>query len=190
MLFHILLNLYLSPRCRPQILLLMSTNPEQAIDALRKISDAEFDRIFDSPWHRFPAELVRNELIRRLKNRRDLSLDAKKVAYKQVIDRYYTIRNMAILESFWQEISEVNKDVMRISRSMLESSQNNIEWMNEHARQLRDIHSRRNNSFEGKSKPGDWRPDGTEVCPACDGDGKGAAGRMCAKCSGRGFIRR
>ncbi|TXI81838.1 MAG: hypothetical protein E6Q39_00560 [Crocinitomicaceae bacterium] len=72
----------------------------------------------------------------------------------------------------------------------LESSRARLEEMNEHYRQLSVLYSQRDDPFEGKTKPGDWRPDGAELCPVCNGNGKGTDQRICGKCSGRGFIRR
>jgi len=62
--------------------------PEQDIDSLQKIADSEFDRILDSPWRRFPPASVRDELIRRLKLRSDLSLNDKKLKYKRILERF------------------------------------------------------------------------------------------------------
>lgn len=165
-------------------------NYEQAIEALKKIPDAQFERLFNSPWYEFPANLVRDELIRRLKLRTDLSLDAKKVRYKEIIDRFRMIGNVAALDRFTQELSEVDESSRAAFRLDMESRKARIEEMNEHYRQLGELHSQREDPFEGKAKPGDWRPDGCELCPVCGGAGNGADGRMCGKCSGRGFIRR
>lgn len=159
---------------------------EQAVDSLQKIADTEFDRIFNSPWYKFPPELVRDELIRRLKLRTDLSLDSKKAQYKKIIDRFRMVMNT---ESWDQFLSESTApDAAWVQR--LERAKTRIEEMNEHYRQLSDLHSQRDDPFVGKTKPGDWRPDGAELCPVCDGNGKGADQRICGKCSGRGFIRR
>ncbi len=165
-------------------------NTEQSRDALQKITDSEFDRIFDSPWYKFPAELVREELIRRLKLREDLSIDAKRIKYKEIIDRFKTVGDVAAWEQFQNEIANMDEGFNASFLLAMESSKTRTEEMNEHYRQLRELHSLREDPFEGKTKPGDWRPEGTELCPACGGCGKGAGGRMCGKCSGRGFIRR
>ncbi len=168
----------------------MTTDAEKAVEALQKIPDAEFESLFNSPWYKFPSELVRDELVRRLKLRSVLSVEAKKVQYKAIIDRYRMIGNVASLDRFFTELAEADEGSREAFQRAMEARRTRIEEMNEHYRQLGELHSQRDDPFEGKAKPGDWRPDGTELCPVCGGGGKGAEGRMCGKCSGRGFIRR
>jgi hypothetical protein len=164
-------------------------NPAQAIEALQQIPDAQFDSVFNSPWTKFPTELVRDELVRRLRLRDDLSLDAKKVKYREIIDRSRMVSNPPWGLFSGNPTNENELFGERFLRS-LERSRARLEEMNEHYRQLSALHSQRDDPFEGKTKPGDWRPVGAELCPVCDGNGKGADQRICGKCSGRGFIRR
>ena len=168
----------------------MILNFEITSDDLQKIPDSEFDRPFDSPWYKFPAELVRDELVRRLKLREDLSLDEKRIKYKEIIDRFRTIGNIAAWEQFQNDVANIDEGFKDSFLRALESSKARTEELNEHYRQLHERHSLQEDPFEGKAKPGDWRPDGAELCPVCAGGGKGAEGRMCGQCSGRGFIRR
>lgn len=163
---------------------------QQANDSLQKIADSEFERIFDSPWHRFPPVAVRDELIRRLKLRVDLSIDDKRVKYKEILDRFQIFASPKSWDRLMKELSEIEAvtqtEKFKHDKTLREAR---IKEMDEHYRQLREIHSQRDDPFAGKSKPGDWRPDKSELCPVCDGNGKGADKRICGKCSGRGFIR-
>eukprot|EP01041_Mallomonas_annulata_P024803 gene24803-45687_t len=152
----------------------MTTDAEKAVEALRKIPDAEFESLFNSPWYKFPSELVRDELVRRLKLRTDLSVEAKKVHYKAIIDRYRMIGNVASLDRFFAELAEVDEGSREAFQRAIDASRARMEEMNEHYRQLGELHSQRDDPFEGKAKPGDWRPDGAELCPVCGGGGKGA----------------
>jgi len=171
----------------------MNTNPEQAVEALRKISDAEFESPLTAPWSKFPAELVRDELVRRLKLRKDLSWEAKKVKFNAIIERFRMISSPP-LDLSWMDQDAVDQSSGEDVRHVLESSEARlkarIEEMTEHHRQLSDLYSQRDDSFEGKAKPGDWKPEGAEICPVCNGIGTGRDGRICGKCSGRGFISR
>jgi DnaJ-class molecular chaperone len=54
---------------------------------------------------------------------------------------------------------------------------------------MNELQAQSGDPFAGKTKPGDWRPPKTDLCPVCDGKGKGVDQRICSKCSGRGFIR-
>lgn len=166
----------------------METNSEKAIEALRGMADADFEKPVNSPWYIFPADLVRDELVRRLKLRNDISLEAKKVRYKEIIDRYRVVRNVASLARDAEQVTETDKDLSDALRRAMESRKALDSDMKEHYRQLREIHSQHHDPFEGKAKPGDWRFDGTELCPVCGGIGKGIDNRMCGKCNGRGFI--
>jgi hypothetical protein len=168
----------------------VNINSAQAAEALQKIPTVEFESSFNSPWYNFPAELVRDELVRRLKLRIDLSVDAKKVKYKEIIDRYRTVGKAGSMDRLIKELSEIEESHWEPFSRTMEASKARIEEMNAHFRQWAEIHSQRDDPFEGKAKPGDWRPDGTELCPVCGGDGRGADSRMCGKCGGRGFIRR
>jgi hypothetical protein len=160
--------------------------PEKIIDLLKKITDSEFDRIFDSPWRRFPPAAVRDELIRRLKLRSDLSLDDKKLKYKKILDQFRIATDAESWVRAADEFTEI--DFSNGEKFMLRAKMRNEE-MEKHHRQMSELRAQRGDPFEGKTKPGDWRPKGTELCPVCDGKGKGADQRICGKCSGRGFIR-
>lgn len=160
--------------------------PEQDIESLQKIADAEFDRILDSTWRRFPPEAVRDELVRRLKLRSDLSLDDKKLRYKKILERY---RMEADAGSFTHLIDEIGEMDFSKGEERMLSVKMQIEAMGKHDRQMSELRAQRGDPFVGKTKPGDWRPKGKEMCPACFGNGKGADQRICGKCGGRGFIR-
>jgi hypothetical protein len=159
---------------------------EQAFDSLQKIADSEFDRILDSPWRRFPPAAVRDEMIRRLKLRSDLSIDDKKLKYKKIIERF---RIATDAESWVRAADELNDIDFSNSEKFMLRLKMQKEEMEKHHRQMSELHAQRGDPFEGKAKPGDWRPKETELCPVCDGKGKGADQRICGKCSGRGFIR-
>ena len=160
--------------------------PKQDNDSLQKIADSEFDRILDSPWRRFPPEDVRDELIRRLKLRSDLSLDDKKLKYKKILERFRIATDAESWVRAADQLTEI--DISNGEKFMLRAKMRNEE-MEKHHRQMSELRAERGDPFEGKTKPGDWRPKGTELCPVCDGKGKGADQRICGKCSGRGFIR-
>lgn len=160
--------------------------PEQDIESLQKIADAEFDRIFDSPWRRFPSVAVRDELIRRLKLRSDLSLDDKKLKYKKILEKF---RMVADAESWVRAADELNEIDFSNGEKFMLRLQVQKEEAEKHRLQMSELNTLRDDPFEGKTKPGDWRPNGTESCFICDGNGKGADQRICGKCSGRGFIR-
>lgn len=160
--------------------------PEQDIDSLQKIADSEFDRILDSPWRRFPPEDVRDELIRRLKLRSDLSLDDKKLKYKKILERFRIATDAESWVRAADQFTEI--DFSNGEKFMLRLKMQKEE-MEKHHRQMSELRVQRGDPFEGKTKPGDWRRNGTELCPVCDGNGKGADQRICGKCSGRGFIR-
>lgn len=160
--------------------------PEQAIDALQKIADSEFDRILDSPWRRFPPAAVRDELIRRLKLRSDLSLEDKRLKYKKIVERF---RMVADAESWVQITNSLTEIDLSNGEKFMRRAQKQKEEMEKHHLQMKELRPQRGDPFVGKAKPGDWRPTGTELCPVCDGKGKGADQRICGKCSGRGFIR-
>jgi hypothetical protein len=160
--------------------------PEQDIDSLQKIADSEFDRILDSPWRRFPPASVRDELIRRLKLRSDLSLNDKKLKYKRILERFRMVVDAESWVSAADSLTEM--DFSNGEKFMLRL-QIQKEEMEKHQRQMSELRVQRGDPFMGKTKPGDWRPKGNELCPVCDGNGKGADRRICGKCSGRGFIR-
>lgn len=160
--------------------------PEQDFASLQKIADSEFDRILDSPWRRFPPAAVRDELIRRLKLRSDLSLDDKKLKYKKTLERFRIATDAESWVLAADEFTEI--DFSNGEKFLLNVKMRNEE-MEKHQRQMSELRALRGDPFEGKTKPGDWRPNGTELCPVCDGKGKGADQRICGKCSGRGFIR-
>jgi hypothetical protein len=159
--------------------------PERAIDSLQKIADTEFDRIHNSPWHRFPPAAVKDELIRRLKLRTDLSLDDKKVKYKEILERFRMLADAESLDRVASELTEID---FSKGEEFMRSIQMRKEEMEESHRQLYELSAQHGDPFKGKNKPGDWRPNGKEVCPVCDGNGKGADQRICGKCIGRGFI--
>jgi len=163
--------------------------PEQLSDLLQKLPDSEFEKkIFNSIWQKYPVELLRDEMIRRLRLRKDLSLELKKLKFKEIIDRCYWSTNTKNPTNMFGEIFEQDSSFnMNLQRALERSKVHELE-LNEHHRQLHELHSKREDQFEGKSKPGDWRPDGSELCPVCSGKGKGFDGRSCQKCSGRGFI--
>ena len=165
-------------------------NSAQTIEALKNIPDVEFESILNSLWYKYPPELVRDELVRRLKLRNDLTFDEKKLKYKEIVDRFRIIGNSKSFDSFLTDLAEIDDGSVEKFQRFMDSSKSRSEAMNEHFRQLVELHSKLDDPFEGKNKPGDWRPEGAELCPVCDGNGKGADGRMCKKCSGRGFITR
>jgi hypothetical protein len=160
--------------------------PEENFASLQKIADSEFDRIFDSPWSGFPPAAVRDELIRRLKLRSDLSLDDKKLQYKKILERFRIATDAESWVRAAEEFTEI--DFSNGENFMLRVNKR-TEEMEKHHRQMSELRTQRGDLFEGKTKPGDWRPNKTELCPVCDGKGKGADHRICSKCSGRGFIR-
>ena len=166
----------------------------QLSEALRQISDVEFNKGSNSPWYKFPAELVRDELVRRLKVRSDISLESKKVKFQEIIDLYHRVKNSASIrksnDDFLNAFMELDASAFNPSQLTLDERKARLDYIMEHSLQLHNIHSQREDPFEGKTKPGDWRPDGTESCPVCQGDGKGTDSRLCSKCSGRGFITR
>lgn len=159
---------------------------EKITDLLQKIADSEFDRILDSPWRRFPPAAVRDELIRRLKLRSDLSLDDKKLKYKKILERYRMVADAGSFINLMDELDGV--DFSEGEERML-SVKMQIEATVKHHRQMSELRAQRGETFDGKTKPGDWRRNGIELCPVCDGKGTGADQRICGKCSGRGFIR-
>ena len=163
---------------------------EQLSDLLQKLPDSEFEKkIFNSIWQKYPAELLRDEMIRRLRLRKDLSLEQKKLKFREIIDLCNWSSNTKNAENMFGEIFEQDASLNEIFQRAIERSKVHDLELNEHHSQLHELQSKREDQFEGKSKPGDWRPDGTELCPACNGKGKGAEGRSCQKCIGRGYIR-
>jgi hypothetical protein len=58
-----------------------------------------------------------------------------------------------------------------------------------HFVQLAEYHSKLPDPHEGKQKPGDWRPAGSELCPSCVGYGVGEQGRACQKCGAMGYLK-
>lgn len=154
---------------------------------LQLLQDKDFESIFNSPWKKYPAHLIKDELIRRLKLRTDLSQDEKRVRFAKIINDARVLQAAESFNQFNEEISQIDIDA---AKDWFAKSKARVEEMNKHHQQLAEFHRSKNDPFEGKSKPGDWRPDGTEVCPVCSGVGKGIGGRICSKCSGRGFTRK
>ena len=82
--------------------------PERDIDSLQKIADSEFDRILDSPWRKFPPRDVRDELIRRLKLRSDLSMADKKLKFKEIHERFRMVSDSESFINLMDEIGEMD----------------------------------------------------------------------------------
>ena len=166
----------------------------QIKEALRQTPDVEFNSGVNSAWNKFPAELVRDELVHRLKLLPDLSTDTKKIKFNEIIDRYHEAVNLASFRALSDDFMQMDEffgpNARSSSKAYLDKRKALFEEMMEHHRQLAEFRSKRPDPFDGKVKPGDWRPDGTEVCPVCQGIGKGSDRRLCSKCSGKGFIRR
>jgi DnaJ-class molecular chaperone len=163
---------------------------EKIIDLLQKLPDSEFNKVFASPWSNFPSELVRDEMVRRLKLMKGLSLDERQTKYREIIKRYQVAEISNNMDNLICEVTGIDGFSMESLQRGFEKSKIHEQEISEHQRQLRNLHEQLEDQFEGKAKPGDWRPEGTELCPVCVGNGKGADARMCGKCSGRGFIRR
>lgn len=163
---------------------------------LRELPDHEFERSVDSPWKIYPPSMVRDELVRRLKLRKDLPFEAKRARFSEIVDRY-NLTTRSLRGSSDTEVLDLIAEIDGQGRDWWQKAEERrlrIEKMMEHDldhhRQLLDIWQLRDDHLIGKSKPGDWRPDGAEICPACSGSGTGADGRLCAKCSGKGFLSR
>jgi DnaJ-class molecular chaperone len=164
--------------------------PELDIDILKKLDEKDFDSSLNSAWFKFPPELVRNELARRLKLRTDLSIDAKRDKYKQIVDRYQRIAQQASFsDNFLDELSELFGDGGSDWEARTLARSEAVKSRIEQDLQSRERQPQRSDSFEGKTKPGDWRPDRSESCPVCSGIGTGLDQRVCRTCSGRGFMR-
>lgn len=163
--------------------------PEQLSELLQKLPDSDFEKkLFNSIWHKYPAELLRDEMIRRLRLRNELSLEQKKIKFKEIIDLCYWSSNTKNAKNTVSEIFEQDSSFHEYFQRAIERSKVTELELSEHNHQLHELHSQETDQFAGKSKPGDWRPDRTELCPVCSGQGRGSQGRMCQKCSGRGFI--
>jgi hypothetical protein len=121
-----------------------------------------------------------------LKLRSDLSIDDKKRKYKRIIERFRIATDAESWVRAADELTEI--DFSNGEKFMLRVKMQKEE-MEKHHRQMSELRAQRGDPFEGKTKPGDWRRNGTELCPVCGGDGKGADQRICGKCSGRGYIR-
>ena len=154
---------------------------------LQLLQDTDFESIFNSPWKKYPSILIKEELIRRLKLRADLSQGEKRVLFVKIINDVRLVQGVEAFNQFNEQISQIDVDE---SKAWLPKRNARLEEMTQHHQQLAEFHRSKNDPFEGKNKPGDWRPDGTEVCPVCSGVGKGLEGRICSKCSGRGFTRK
>ena len=62
----------------------MNKDDNKLLAELQLFSDYEFENVnIDSQLRKYPAHLVRDELVRRLKKRNDLSADEKKIEFEK-----------------------------------------------------------------------------------------------------------
>ncbi len=162
-------------------------NSSKAKETLKQLPESELSSVSEAPWHTFPKELVRDELVRRLKLRKDLSPEIRTIKYREIIDYYRRFMDKDAFDEWSLVISEIEELNFKPFEHS-EKVKTQIKEMEEHHRQKRELNLLSPEVFEGKTKPGDWRPNKTEVCPVCQGLGIGIDSRMCSKCSGRGFI--
>ncbi len=155
---------------------------------LKLLQDKDLKSPSNSLLQKYSSTLVKDEQIRRLKLRLDLSVEVRKDMYSKIIS---DSRRRELSEDF-NQFFRIHNDAQAFNNEKVTLLHERIRAQSaeqaENHKQLAAIHRNKGDPFEGKTKPGDWRPDGTENCPACNGSGKGTEGRICSKCGGRGFI--
>ena len=162
-------------------------NLVQVKEILQQLPHSEFASVSTAPWSKYPKDLVRDELVRRLKLQKDLSPEARAFEYQEIIRYFRIFSNHDAVE----ELNLVATEIDRLDSKSV-NFLSKVNELNEASLQtdlhLQKLHSQSEDHFEGKAKPGDWRPDKADLCPVCQGNGKGNDSRMCSKCSGRGFL--
>lgn len=155
-------------------------------DLLETRSTAELEHMLRSQSPNIDRKAVRDELVRRLKSNGDLTPEQRNVQYERIIDLY---RSPTYDFAFIKSLDEL-PTFKGGNSPFADSLQKRIDALIAHHQKMEEIHGPRQDPYEGKARPGDWRPKGTEPCPVCQGSGSGSGNRMCTKCGGRGHVRR
>jgi hypothetical protein len=162
-------------------------NLAQAKEILKQLPHSEFASVSTAPWSKYPAALVRDELVRRLKLQENISPQTRAIKYQEIISFFRMKSNHDAFEELNLIVTELDSldfKVVDYSSKVNELNEDGLKT----DLQLEKLLLQNEDLFEGKTKPGDWRPNKTELCPVCHGNGQGNDSRMCSKCVGRGFI--
>ena len=88
----------------------MHKDDKKLLAELQVFSDYEFENInIDSQLRKYPAHLVRDELVRRLKKRNDLSSDEKKIVFEKIIKIFQKISSNTSFDFSSIELSLFNE---------------------------------------------------------------------------------
>lgn len=165
---------------------IMHKDDKKLLAELQLFSDYEFENVnIDSQLRKYPAHLVRDELVRRLKKRNDLSSDEKKIVFKKIIKIFQRISSNTSFDFSSIDLSLFNErklstdEMYRLDLKMQFEKQRDFE--------LSELYKLKRENTEPHIKTHYSKTKDSTECFKCNGLGI-INGKACLKCLGRGFL--